>query len=182
MKNLLLALIFFTLIFSCKDESSNSKKTNTKNSSSKIENFVCATFFETGDYSSICFIDSELPQYNNRGCIYGFVTKGDKHYEDIKIQFTDKNSSSLAEMHLNLNKNNYKKGAIKDVSDLGDAAFFYIHTTDLKSLSRSNKDLYVRYKNITFCIMVTYQSNTETPCFYRDKELIAFAKIIIKNL
>jgi hypothetical protein len=165
MKKNLLALICFTLIFACKGESSNPMITATKNSTSKIENFYCATFFETGDYSSICFIDGKSPLYNKRNCIYGFVTKGDKHYEDIKIQFTDKNSTSLAEMHLNLNKNNYKKGDIKEVSNLGDAAFFDTHSTDLKSLSRSNKDLHVRHKNITFSIMATYQSNTKTPFF-----------------
>ncbi|XMO85106.1 hypothetical protein AAFN75_09935 [Algibacter sp. AS12] len=189
MKNLIFTLICFTLLSNCKKDTSKSTtekngvitETN-KKSYDKVIDFNCDTFFKKGDYSSLCFTDSKLPEYNSRGCIYSFVTKGDKHKQDIKIQFTNKKSAMLAEMHYNLKKNNYKKGVISDVSNLGDAAFFDVHRTELKSLSTSNKDLHIRYNNITFVIMVTYQSNTKMPCFYNDKDLIAFAKAIIKNL
>lgn len=188
MKNLTLTLICITFLFSCKKETSqtiakgNTTKTEIKNSSSIIEDFDCATFFKKGNYSSMCFSDTKLPKYMSRGCIFDFVTKGDKQEQSIQIQFVDKKKSSLAEMHFSLNKNNYKKGKTTDVANLGDDAFFDVHSTDLKSLSRSNKDLYVRFKNITFTIMAEYKSNTVMPCFYDDKNLIAFAKTIIENL
>lgn len=99
-----------------------------------------------------------------------------------KFNFFDKKTSMLAEMHYNLYLNNFKKGEVTPVSNLGDAAFFDVHGTDLKSLSRNNKHLHVRYSNITFTIMADYQSNTDVPCFYSDVEMIAFAKVIISNL
>jgi hypothetical protein len=188
MKNLALALICLTFLFSCKDEASkatsesNTTKTETKKKSAKTENFECGTFFKKGDYSSLCFTDSKLPEYNGKGCVFDFVVKGDKHEQDLQIQFVDKNSTMLAEMHLNLIKSNYKKGKTTEVSNLGDDAFFDVHGTDLKSLSRSNKDLYVRHNNITFSIMTEYMSSKGEPCFYSDKEMVAFAETIIENL
>ena len=133
-------------------------------------------------FSSMCFTDDKLPEYIGRGCIFDFVTKGDKQEEKLLLQFTNKNSAMLAEMHLNLNKSSSKKGKTTAVSNLGDDAFFHIHGTDLKSLSRSNKDLYVRYNNIVFVVMAEYLSKKGEPCFYTDKELIAFAETIISNL
>jgi hypothetical protein len=188
MKNLAFILICLTFLLSCKDEKtnvtseSNTNKTETKKSSVKIEDFDCATFFKKGDYSSMCFTDAKLPENINRGCIFDFVTKGNKQEEKLLLQFTNKNSAMLAEMHLNLNKSSSKKGKITAVSNLGDDAFFVIHGTDLKSLSRSNKDLYVRHSNIVFVIMTEYLSNKGEPCFYDDKDLITFAQLIIQNL
>lgn len=188
MKKLALSLIFLMSMFSCKGNTAkassqnNTTKTEVKEASAKISDFECDAFFKKGDYSSVCFTDAKLPEYNGRGCIFAFVTKGDKQEQSIKVQFDPKGSSSLAEMSLNLYKNNYKKGEVTEVANIGDAAFFDVHRTDLKSLSRSNKDLHVRYKNITFKILAEYQSNKEVPCFYDDKHLIIFAKTIIKNL
>jgi hypothetical protein len=176
------------LVLGCKDETTNTtseRKTNSiksKKTSLIIEDFDCDTLFKKGDYKSLCFIDSKLPKTISRGCIFDFEVKGDKQEQSIKIQFTNKNSTMLAEMHHNLNKNNYKKGSIIDVTKLGDAAYFDVHGTDLKSLSRSHKDLHVRYKNITFILFAEYMSTTEKPCFFNDDELIAFAKAIIDNL
>ena len=184
----ILILLCFVLFFNCANEAVDSESKSevgekeAKISSSKIENFDCEMFFEKGNYSSICFVDSKLPKHNGGGCIFNFQTNGDKQEEDLKIQFVPKGSELLAQMHFDLNKNNYKKGSIKVLSNLGDAAFFDVHTTDLKSLSRSNKDLHVRYKNITFVLFASYQSNRKAPCFYDDKELIAFAERIIENL
>lgn len=184
MKNLILILTCFALFFSCKEETSQSKtvKTESKNSSSKIEKFDCDYFFKKGDYSSLCFTDSKLPENISRGCIFGFVLKGDKHEQSLEIQFINKNSAMLAEMHFNLDKNNYKKGKTTNISNVGDAAFFDVHGTDLKSLSRSNKDLYVLYKNVVFVITAEYKTVLTEPCFYNNKEMIAFAKKIISNL
>ncbi len=181
MKKLALTLLLLTTLNSCKDETSK-KSTDSKKSSSLIENFNCSTFFKKGDYSSLCFTDLKQPKYINRGCIFEFSVKGDKHIQDLKVQFVRKKSLYLAEMHYNLNRNNSKKGSIKEISSVGDAAFFNVHSTDLKSLSRSNKDLYVRYNNITFVIFASYQSNTDTPCFYDDKALVNLAEKIIENL
>lgn len=188
MKNQLLTLIYLIFIFGCKDNTTNAStqsapnQTEAQKASAKVENFECEIFFKKGDYSSLCFTNKQLPEYIASGCIFDFIVKGDKHEQDLKIQFVGENSAMLAEMQFNLNKSNYKKGEITDVSDLGDAAFFDVHSTDLKSLSRSNKDLSVRYNNITFTIMAGYQSTTEMPCFYNDKDLIAFAETIINNL
>ncbi len=60
--------------------------------------------------------------------------------------------------------------------------FLDTHETDLKSLSRSNKDLHVQYKNIAFVIYAAYLSSTEVPCFFGEEELIAFAEKIIEYL
>lgn len=188
MKKISLALICLTYMFGCKDNisketsQSNTTKTDIKKASAKIENFNCSTFLEKGDYSSICFIDSKTPNYIGGGCVFDFEIKGNKHNQSIKVQFTEKGSASLAEMSYNLFKNNYKKGTVTDVSNTGDAAFFDVHGTDLKSTSSSNKDLHVQYKNITFIIMAEYKSNTEMPCFYTNKDLALFAEEIIKNL
>ena len=188
MKKVVFILCWFLIFSSCNNEKSNATnksktdKTVTEHSSSKIEDFDCASFFKKGNYSSLCFIDSTLPKYIGSGCIFDFETKGDKQEEKLLLQFVPKGSAMLAQMHFNLKKDNYKKGTITAVSNLGDAAFFDVHGTDLKSMSRSNKDLHVCYKNIAFTIKSEYKSNTEMPCFFNDKELIAFAKKIIGNL
>ena len=189
MKNLTtMIIICLAIIYGCKekittaDSNLSTTLTKTKKSSGKIENFECAAFFEKGEYSSMCFTDSKLPEYINRGCIFDFVTKGNKQEQSIKIQFARKGSASLAEMSFNLTKSNYKKGKLKDISNIGDAAFFDIHGTDLKSLSRSNKDLHVLHENITFVLMAEYLTSKEAPCFYDDKEMIAFAENIISNM
>ncbi len=188
MNNLTPILICLALICGCKekvptaDSNPGTTQIKTKESSGKIENFECATFFKKGDYSSLSFTDSKLPEYINRGCIFDFVTEGDKQEQSITIQIASKSSASLAEMSFNLTKTNYKKGKVKDISNLGDSAFFDVHGTDLKSLSRSNKDLHVLHKNITFVLMAEYLTSTGTPCFYEDKEMIAFAETIISNM
>lgn len=188
MKNLVITVVTLMLFCACKDETSkkttpnDSSETKTEKSSAKILNLECATFFKKGDYSSLCFTDSKSPEYISRGCIFDFVTKGDKQEQSIQVQFDSKGSSALAEMSFNLYKNNYKKGKVTEVGSVGDAAFFDVHGTDLKSMSRSNKDLYVQYNNITFILMAEYKSNTEMPCFYTDKDLVLFAEKIIKNL
>ncbi|MDB4293529.1 hypothetical protein N9954_09000 [Maribacter sp.] len=189
MKSIYLFLVFLVILcFGCKTETpkTNSQGENStpeaQNASTKIEDFNCVTFFKKGDFSSICFSDAKLPAYNGMGCIFDFVTQGNKQEQRIKVQLDPKGSVSLAQMSFNLYRTNYKKGKVTEVAEIGDAAFFDVHGTDLKSLSRSNKDLYVRYKNITFIIMAEYLSNTEIPCYYKDENLIAFAKVIIQNL
>ena len=188
MKNLALFVICFMILSGCKNKTtkatteSNTTKIETKKKLAKIEDFECDTFFKKGDYSSMCFTDSKLPEYIGRGCIFDFITNGNKQEQSIKVQLTSKSSAMLAEMAFNLSKSNYKKGKTTHVSNLGDDAFFDVHGTDLKSLSRSHKDLHVRYKNIVFVIMAEYMSNKGTPCFYSNKDLTVFAKTIILNL
>ena len=186
MKQITFILFSFALLLSCNEGAKTGSKDKAdkkekKIAVAKIEDFDCATFFKKGDYSGLCFTDSALLSYHGSGCIFAFQTKGDKQEQDLKIQFTPKTSTSLAQMHFNLNKSNYKKGTITDLSNLGDAAFFDVHGTDLKSLSRSNKDLHVQYKNIAFVIYAEYQSNTKRPCFFEHEELIAFAEKIIEH-
>jgi len=134
MKNLALILLFVTLLFNCKEEASKNEttKTEAKTSSAKILDLECATFFKQGDYSSLCLTDSKLPEYNVRGCIFNFKTKGDKQEQSIKVQIIRKGSDMLAKMHYDLNKSNYKKGKVSDVPNLGNVAFFDVHGTDLK--------------------------------------------------
>lgn len=188
MNNLAITFICLTFLLACKDEKSKTRsqsttnKTEAKKSTTKIEGFDCANFFKKGDYSSMCFTDAKLPENISRGCIFDFGTKGNKQEQSIKIQFAGKGSALLAEMSFDLNKTNYKKGKITAISNVGDAAFFDVYGVDLKSLSRSNKDLHVRYKNITFVLMAKYMTSTGEPCFYSNKELISFAQKIIENL
>lgn len=155
----------------------NAKKNNTI-----IYDFNCATFFKSGDYSSICIVNSKLPTFNGTGCIYDFKIKGNQKEESLKLQFVDKKTISLAKKHHHLNKSTYKKGSVTEIDNVGDEAYFDLHTTDLKSISVNNKDLNVRYKNITFKLMAEYSTNHSTPCFYTNEELIICAKTIIKNL
>ena len=85
-------ILFFLLISACKDEKAKpaSENTTTKTETKKVTyakniDFDCYDFFSKGDYSSVCFIDTKLPEHINRGCIFDFVTKGDKHKQ--RIQF-----------------------------------------------------------------------------------------------
>jgi len=188
MKKTLILILLLSTLFGCNTESSTKIQSNekvefnTKKNNDVIEQFDCMQFFSKGDYSSLCFTNSKSPEYIGAGCIFDFKVLGNKHEQSLKSQFTFKRNESLAKMHFNLNKSNYKKGTTTDIADLGDEAFFDIHTTDLKSLSRSNKDLHVRYKNLCFTLFSEYQSDSTTPCFYNDKDLVAFAKEIIENL
>lgn len=194
MKVIVISLVFVISFFSCGTENKKVEpnKATDKNKITKdiktsvkettIENFDCSSLFKSGDYSSMCFTDLKLPKYINRGCIFDFETKGDKHYQSIKVQFTGKKSSSLAQMHLSMNKDNYKEGTIKHVSDLGNEAFFDLYSKGEKSATANHKDLHVRYKNITFVLMAEYTKVEETPCFYSNEELIQFANLVIKNL
>lgn len=163
------------------DENMITKESKTSEKEKAIENFDCSSLFKSGNYSHTCFIDSKLPKFINRGCIFDFKTKGDKHYESLKVQFEGKKSTILAEMHLNLNKNK-PKGTITKVLDLGSEAFFDVYTKGMKSATTNNKDLHVRYKNITFILFAEHTKTEETPCFYSDEELIEFANLIIQNL
>lgn len=185
MKKTASILICFILFSSCKKEASqsNTVKIDAKKSIAKIEKFDCNTFFKEGDYSNLCFTDSKLPEHGGDGkCIFSFKTKGNKQEENLELQLVHRGSVQLAEMHYNFKKNKYKKGKTTEVSNVGDAAFFDVHGTDLKSLSRSNKDLHVLYKNVAFVIMAEYKTALAEPCFYSNTEMIAFAKTIVSNL
>lgn len=171
------------MVCSCTNEKTiKSDKSVRKETANKIVKVDCNSFFKKGDYSDLCFSDSKILRHDAVACIANFITKGDKQEQGLKIQFQETGSAPLAKMHFNLNKVNYKKGKITDVSNLGDAAFFDVHETDLQSLSRSHKDLHVQYMNIFFVIMSDYTSSKEKPCFFNDKELILFANKIIENL
>ena len=187
MKNKLFFILCFFALIACKSDGTKIKsKTNKLSSvtqkSSLIEDFDCSVFFNQGNYASVCFSDSKNLKFQKAGCIFSFETLGDTQLEALKAQFTLKGSSSLAEMHFNLAKHNYKKGRISKVSNLGHDAFFDEHKDDLKSLSRSHKDLYVRYEHLVFVLFAEYMSNSTKPCFYNDQDLIDFAQKIIDHL
>ncbi len=189
MKNRLLILVCIALLTNCKEQTSkvettitNVSKTETKKPEGKVEDFDCESFFEKGDYAALCFTDSKLPESINGPCIFDFVTKGNKQVESLKVQFAGKSSSMLAENSFRLKKGRYSKGKTSDIPNLGNEAFFDVYSTDLKSLSRSHKDLHVRFKNITFVIMAEYMTNKKTSCFFSNEEMIAFAQTIIKNM
>jgi len=179
MKNLVFTLICFTLLFACKDDTSNNTKENNTN---KVENTntqkkekevtyikkgTCDEFITGIDFSSFCFTSKQTPKYRliqdgDNNCQYQIFDNNDYQNIDFSIAFADfnkpmkKGAEPNPEFSKQLFKTVFKKHISRrmlkterDVPNLGDEAYIGY------SEGKDEQVLGVRTGNVSFTFNMT---------------------------
>ncbi|APG64006.1 hypothetical protein LPB136_00865 [Tenacibaculum todarodis] len=193
MKKLTLILICISAFYCCKsdpkakstgsliEELENKKQKMIDKASKNIELLDCKDYFKKADYSTICFIESENPNYtvvssNNMGCTFRFA-KVDNFDEYLDISITTYKNKKDADAMYNIFLLEMSD-TIDSIKNLGDLAG--LEKTDKVS---SNRSLYIKHNNSFIQIQANRVVGTRaTPCFFSKDEIIKFAKLFISEL
>ena len=152
--------------------------------------FDCATFFDSGDYSSVCFVGNEdmlveIDQVpSGTTCIAQLGVQPNTVNDYVTISFFETTVlpsiagvPSVAEGIFTSIKNSAVN--VTDVSDLGNQAFT---TMDDESYQTwVEKQLVVRFSNMILTFDTGYESADGPHCANDHEELIKLAKIILSN-
>ncbi|WP_147677177.1 hypothetical protein [Algibacter pacificus] len=186
MKNITLALICLTLLFSCKKAPNKTIKQN--KSATRITNYNCANFFTKGDYSTLCISDGKLPytttkdnRANEIHCTYLLTKDSVPSLNAVKVSFssyaTAKDASRTFKAIREKTKENKTEFKIRDAE---------AYLVSASSNNKKNNVKYLRfyYKNVMINIGITYYKPwiKKTPCFYDDKELKKLAELVYDNI
>lgn len=182
-KNLLLATCLFTFILS-----SCGKDDPITSGSDEPVMYDCATLFDSGDYSSICFVGSEdmlvdVKEGTGTTCIIelGLQPGTVNDYVTLAIFETAVVTSvpglpSISESVFLSIKNDAENA--NTISNLGNDAF----TSEDGDATYVDKELVVRYSNLILTFDTSYAKEYGPHCANDFDELIKLAKIVLGEL
>jgi len=182
MKHLILLITVVTLLSSC-------SKDPVSSGSSEPVMYDCDTFFDSGDYSSLCFVGSEdlivdIDNVSGTTCIAELGLLPDSVNDYVTISFFESavveglpgQSLVTASVFASIKSDAYNT---EDVSNLGNSAF---KATDDSSSFLTRVQLYVRYSNLILTFDTSYENETGPHCANDHDELIKLARIVLTNL
>ena len=153
--------------------------------------FECDGFFDSGDYSSMCFVDGTTPVYTTdpptvSSCIYRVGDRPDSvdaeirvliHHASISVAIATSVFASLKQ-----DAEEDVEETITDISGVGDEAYLVDIENDLGSFVIINKNIHVRYRNLLLSFGTGYDTVNQPSCSHTNSELETFARIVIENI
>lgn len=154
-------------------------------------NFDCATFFDQGDYSSICFVGNEEMEVDvdvipgGSTCIVQLGLQAGAVNDYVTVSFFEATVlanipgvPSVAEGVFQSIKNGALN--VENVTNLGNDAF--TSRDDVSFQSSVEVQLVVLYSNLILTFDTGYNPQDGPHCANETDELIKLAKIILENL
>jgi hypothetical protein len=199
MKNIVFIFAFLTVFYSCKENSKNTKEileqeevTISKSEKSKIytRSLDCETFYQSIDFSSLCFTSEKTPKtqpsknHSGNNCQYKILLEefGTEIYMLVNYNDYEKSIFDDSEMAKQIHEQSFQKSRntsyiftnTTDV-DIEDAAYFGYHE------EHKQKSLHIRMGNVVVAIQAEGVDKTN-PCVLSNDELAKFAGLIIEQV
>ncbi len=158
----------------------------------ELLNFECDGFFESGDYSSVCFVEGMTPVFTQdppieSACIFRVGDRPDAAGDEISVLVNKTNMVSVdivIQVFAGLKQDAEEDidATVTDISGVGDQAYIVDIENDLGSFVILDKELHVRYRNLILSFSTGYDTVNQPSCSHTNSELEKFAKIVIENI
>lgn len=191
-------IVFVSISFiSCEKEEPDTMNEPPVVEENEFSTMDCDSFFDSGDYSSICgitssntdFINSTQGQGQQDNCNYVIETI-DGHRYLVIIDFLDTVSDAALNadgMNLGANYNPYNDidYTFDSVSNLGDKANFVSYVQVVAGntpLEVSHLELICHKSNALVVMLSDFTLGDPIPCAHSKDEMVKFAREILSNL
>lgn len=198
MKNTIIMLACLVLFYSCKEAPKNDQETSkntketaeTKKDKTYTPSVDCKTFYQSIDFSSLCFTSDKTPKIqrakngSGNNCQYKMLLEefGTEIYVLVNYTNYEKSIYNDPEMARDIHQRAFLKSResayiftkTTDVT-IEDAAYFGYHE------EHKQKSLHIRMGNVVIAIQVEGIDKTN-PCVLSNEELIKFANLLINQV
>ena len=198
MKNTILIIACLALFYSCKEAPKTTQEASkttqeiaeTKKGKTYTPSLDCETFYQSIDFSSLCFTSDKTPKIqkakngSGNNCQYKMLLEefGTEIYVLVNYHDYEKSIYNDPELAKNIHeqtfqktrKNAYLFSKTTDVA-IEDAAYFGYHE------AHKQKSLHIRMGNVVIAIQVEGIDKTNS-CILSDEELRKFANLLINQV
>ncbi|MBL4634229.1 MAG: hypothetical protein JKY56_10165 [Kofleriaceae bacterium] len=184
----LCTLLFFAGLGVLGCDSSNTGLAGSPDNPDEFIVLNCDGFFDSGDYSSMCFVEGVTPIYRSEdfGCLTRLGIRPDSAGSEagtteISVTFLDGVSSAIASDVFADDKERSADeigGTVMDISGIGDEAY----VLDVEEDNVGSKYLLVRYRNLLLSFRTDYTLTNQPSCSHTNSEFEKLSKLVIENI
>ena len=194
-KTITILSILITLVSCKKDSTEDNSSSNTENNNTSIaeDYYDCTNFFDSGDYSSLCNINTSIPNdtvidISGSGTVCSYVIPPlDTTQVNSGIYFLSLETSDQAISMFDNRKTQ------SDTNSINDTSKFHTNTTisgydgyiSEGRFANYSKSVSVRYNNVIVTTSAVYYKDwfpLSAPCNYETPELISLMEVVLQNM